>query len=84
MDLIKPRRQHIFWINSKAVIVLTGTFKSIDGSVEGIEYRSGNQFGRTNDKGEFSYEEGKKIKFSIYQLELGTTQGKISSKYYYA
>ena len=26
-------------------------------------------------RGEFNYEEGKKIKFSIYQLELGTTEG---------
>ena len=58
----------------QTIKVLTGVFKSTDGVVEGLEYRSGNQFGRTNEKGEFLYEEGKKIKFYIYQLELGITE----------
>jgi hypothetical protein len=60
----------------KPIVVLTGIFRSIGGVVEGLAYRSGNQFGRTNDKGEFSYEEGKNVKFFIYQLELGITQSK--------
>ena len=55
--------------------ILTGVFKTTTGIVEGLEYRSGNQFGRTNARGEFQYEEGKSIKFNIYQLELGTTDG---------
>ncbi len=58
------------------VKVLDGTFQSIGGVVEGLAYRSGNQFGRTDENGVFKYEEGKKVKFSIYQLELGITQGK--------
>ncbi|MCK4442152.1 MAG: hypothetical protein KAU90_09085, partial [Sulfurovaceae bacterium] len=62
--------------DKEKVEVLTGVFKSINGVVEGLEYRSGNQFGLTNEKGEFKYEEGKKVKFYIYQLELGTSDAK--------
>ncbi len=60
----------------KAIKILDGIFKSINGVVEGLEYRSGNQFGRTDENGAFKYEDGKKVKFSIYQLELGTTEAK--------
>ena|GEM_PF-2968503 len=56
--------------------VLDAVFKSINGAVEGLEYRSGNQFGRTDANGAFKYEDGKKVKFSIYQLELGITEAK--------
>ena len=56
--------------------VLNGLFQSVGGVVEGLEYRSGNQFGRTDSSGTFTYEEGKTVKFYIYQLELGTTQAK--------
>ncbi|CAA6819670.1 MAG: MSHA biogenesis protein MshL [uncultured Sulfurovum sp.] len=54
--------------------ILTGVFQTTTGVVEGLEYRSGNQVGRTSSTGEFQYEEGKSIKFYIYQLELGTTE----------
>jgi len=60
----------------EAIKVLDGVFQSVGGVVEGLEYRSGNQFGRTTDTGTFKYEEGKKIKFYIYQLELGITDAK--------
>jgi hypothetical protein len=57
-------------------VILKGVFKTVGGVVEGVAYRSGNQFGRTDANGEYSYEEGKSIKFYIYQLELGITKGK--------
>ncbi|SFV60527.1 MSHA biogenesis protein MshL [hydrothermal vent metagenome] len=60
----------------EAIKVLDGVFKSVGGVVEGLEYRSGNQFGRTDANGAFKYEEGKKVKFYIYQLELGVTDAK--------
>jgi hypothetical protein len=60
----------------EVIKVLEGVFQSIGGVVEGLEYRSGNQFGRTDSSGVFKYEEGKKIKFYIYQLELGITDAK--------
>ena len=60
----------------ETIQVVDGVFQSIGGVVEGLEYRSGNQFGRTDANGAFKYEEGKKVKFSIYQLELGITEGK--------
>ena len=53
--------------------VLTGVFKTTTGVVEGLDYRCGNQSGRTNEKGEFKYEDGKKVKFSIAELDFGTT-----------
>ena len=60
----------------EVIKVLEGVFQSVNGVVEGLEYRSGNQFGRTDSSGTFRYEEGKKIKFYIYQLELGITDAK--------
>ena len=55
--------------------VLTGVFRTTTGIVEGVDYRSGNQYGRTNNRGEFKYEEGKNVKFSISELNFGTTLG---------
>ena len=60
----------------EVIKVLDGVFQSVGGVVEGLEYRSGNQFGRTDANGGFKYEEGKTIKFYIYQLELGITEAK--------
>ena len=61
---------------AEEIKILKGIFKSTNGVVEGLEYRSGNQFGRTTATGEFKYEDGKKIKLYIYQLELGITTAK--------
>jgi hypothetical protein len=49
----------------EVITVLDGVFQSLNGVVEGLEYRSGNQFGRTDSSGTFKYEEGKTVKFSI-------------------
>jgi len=57
------------------ITILKGIFKTTTGVVEGLDYRSGNQYGRTNANGEFSYEDGKKVKFSISELNLGTILG---------
>jgi uncharacterized protein YjgD (DUF1641 family) len=56
--------------------ILTGVLKTTAGVIEGVKFRSGNQSGLTDASGVFSYEEGKQVTFSIYQLELGITQGK--------
>jgi len=56
--------------------ILTGVLKTTAGVVEGVKFRSGNQSGLTDASGVFSYEDGKQVTFSIYQLELGVTQGK--------
>jgi len=62
--------------DKKEAIILSGTFKSIQGPVEGLDYRSGNQSGRTNAQGEFHYEEGANIRFSVHELTLGDTLSK--------
>jgi len=56
---------------AQSTVILTGIFKSTDGVVEGLGYRSGGQFGRTNAQGVFTYEEGKAIKFHLAELEIG-------------
>ncbi len=60
----------------EVIKILTGVLKTTAGIVEGVKFRSGNQSGLTNASGVFSYEDGKQVTFSIYQLELGITQGK--------
>ena len=61
----------------ETIQVLTGVFKTTTGVVEGLDYRCGNQSGRTNEKGEFKYEDGKKIKFAIAELNFGTTNADV-------
>ena len=59
----------------EVIKILTGVLKTTTGVVEGVKFRSGNQSGLTNAEGIFSYEDGKQVSFSIYQLGLGITQG---------
>lgn len=49
--------------------ILQGQF--IDAPVQGINFLSGSQSGVTGANGEFNYEVGKKIKFSIGDIQLG-------------
>ena len=51
--------------------VLTGTF--IPGPAEGIHYKTASQEGLTNANGEFSYQAGETVTFSIGAIELGST-----------
>lgn len=51
----------------------TGQFK--DSNVAGLAYKSGSQSGTTNAKGEFTYEVGKPVTFSIGGLEFGSATG---------
>ncbi len=60
----------------EVIKIRTGVLKTTTGVVEGVKFRSGNQSGLTDANGTFSYEEGKQVSFSIYQLELGITEGK--------
>jgi hypothetical protein len=53
--------------------VLSGVF--LDSPVERIDYSSGSQSGTTNSKGEFDYEEGSTVIFSLGSLVLGEAQG---------
>ncbi len=58
------------------ISILQGVLKSIEGAVEGIAFRSGSQSGFTDENGTFSYEDGKKIRFSIGMMELSETKAK--------
>ncbi|MGD2075569.1 MAG: hypothetical protein PVG38_11710 [Gammaproteobacteria bacterium] len=51
------------------VIIRNGRF--IDAPVEGLAYRSGTLSGFTGPDGEFQYEAGRTVRFSIGDLELG-------------
>lgn len=57
---------------SSSNTTLTGAFKN----TEGVTYESGNEKGLTNAKGEFTYEEGEKVTFSIGGVTIGTVAGK--------
>ena len=53
--------------------VKTGYF--IDAAVIGVEYQTtSGRHGKTNSKGQFSYEEGDRVTFKIGQLELGSAR----------
>ncbi len=57
-----------------SVVLLDGVFK--DSNVSGLSYESGGKNGVTGTKGEFKYEEGADVKFSIGGVELGSGIGK--------
>ncbi len=57
-----------------SVVLLDGVFK--DSNVSGLTYESGGKNGVTGTKGEFKYEEGADVKFSIGGVELGSGMGK--------
>lgn len=60
--------------NSVETVTHSGVFK--DSNVSGLTYKSGDKSGVTNQKGQFSYEEGKNVDFSIGKLELGSGLGR--------
>ncbi len=52
------------------------TGQLIDSPVQGLEYRTSTQSGTTDSQGNFRYEVGEKITFSIGNVVLGTTLAK--------
>ena len=59
--------------NSDSANLLTGVFT--DGPVAGLSYQTATQSGVTNAAGEFSYQAGERVTFSIGGIELGTALG---------
>ena len=59
---------------SSSVAIGSGQFK--DSNTSGISYVSGGQSGVTNENGDFSYEIGKEITFSVGNVVLGKSIGK--------
>ena len=59
---------------SKIPVVLTGIF--IDSAVEGLNYQTASQSGSTNDNGEFSYQSGESVIFSIGDIEFPAVDAK--------
>lgn len=59
---------------TSAVKVFDGVFK--DSNVQGLNYVSGNQKGITKKNGEFKYEEGSQVAFSVGGVDLGSALGK--------
>jgi len=60
--------------SSGGVTTATGTFK--DSNTAGLSYVSGAQSGVTDSNGNFTYEVGETVRFSIGGVTLGTTDGK--------
>ena len=54
--------------------VYSGVFK--DSNVQGLQYSSGGQSGVTGKNGEFKFEEGGNVKFSIGGVTLGSAKAK--------
>lgn len=55
---------------SPNLLVSTGIF--VDSPVNGLNYTTGTQYGKTNAKGEFSYVAGENITFSIGSIQFPT------------
>ncbi|MDT8387500.1 MAG: hypothetical protein RQ736_08305 [Thiogranum sp.] len=53
------------------LVVIVRDGQLIDSPVQGVQYRSGSLFGVTGPEGEFQYEEGAVILFSIGDIRLG-------------
>lgn len=60
--------------SSSALQTATGVFK--DSNVSGMSYVSGNQSGTTGPDGNFTYEVGQSVNFSIGGVTVGNTQGR--------
>ncbi|MCJ8337133.1 MAG: hypothetical protein MJK10_01570 [Pseudomonadales bacterium] len=60
--------------SSSSVAIGSGQFK--DSNTSGISYESGGKSGVTNENGDFSYEIGKEITFSVGNVVLGKSIGK--------
>ena len=57
--------------DDSGLIVVIANGRLIDGPVEGVRYESGSLSGFTGPNGEFEYEIGKHIRFSIGDIPLG-------------
>jgi len=55
------------------LIVVINDGRLVDGPVQGVRYESGSLSGVTGNDGEFQYEEGNTIRFSIGDIVLGET-----------
>jgi len=53
------------------LIVVINDGQLVDGPVQGVRYESGSLSGVTGSDGEFQYEEGRTIRFSIGEIALG-------------
>ena len=53
------------------LIVVINDGQLVDGPVQGVRYESGSLTGFTGSDGEFQYEEGNTIRFSIGEIVLG-------------
>ena len=53
------------------LIVVINDGRLVDGPVQGVRYESGSLSGITGSDGEFQYEEGNTIRFSIGEITLG-------------
>jgi len=53
------------------LVVIVGDGTLVDGPVEGVQYESGSLAGITGSKGEFRYEVGNTVRFSIGDIALG-------------
>lgn len=51
--------------------VVIGSGRFVDSPVQGVAYQSGSLAGITGTNGEFSYEQGQPVQFSIGDIELG-------------
>ncbi|MFQ5643285.1 MAG: hypothetical protein ACE5FQ_06255 [Thiogranum sp.] len=56
---------------SAGLVVVINDGRLVDGPVQGVHYESGSLSGVTGSNGEFQYEEGKTIRFSIGEIVLG-------------
>lgn len=57
--------------DGSGLIVVINDGRLVDGPVQGVRYESGSLSGITGSDGEFQYEEGNTIRFSIGEIALG-------------
>lgn len=63
--------EDLFQDDDSVLIVVIGDGQLVDGPVQGVHYESGSLSGVTGSDGEFQYEKGNTIRFSIGEIELG-------------